>query len=163
MNNQQQLSNFDKICLKQFIFIHDFSSEKECFEYITTNVITTFVVCSDKFTEFLSSSQVSDFNHVHSIYIYSTSNKNSHDNLQKLQNRYCKIKGLYTNIMNLIEDLHTIVESFTICQMFNPNNPESQNTTDDFGSWWVGYLDILCHLEYPDDYLKRLVHTLKVY
>ncbi|CAF1295612.1 unnamed protein product [Didymodactylos carnosus] len=72
------------------------------------------------------------------------------------------IKHIYINIEELIKDLYAAAEPFTICQIFDRID-KTENTTDDFVSWWTEYIDFLCHLPYPEGYFKRLVHTLKVY
>ncbi|CAF1463704.1 unnamed protein product [Adineta ricciae] len=140
--------------------IHYFSSWDECHQHIEKNILTTLLVCSDIFDESVYS-EVHHFRHIHSIYMYSTSGEDKQVYFQELLVKYSKIKRFYTNTEELMKDLCSAAESI-ICQIFEPVD-ETQSTTDNFSSWWAGYIDLLCHLQYPDGYLKRLINTLKVY
>ncbi|CAF3375458.1 unnamed protein product [Rotaria socialis] len=137
-----------------------FNNVEQCQQFIEqTKVTTTFITTSDDLGEQLVSN-VYNLKNVYSIYIYNTTNNYQ----QEWISNYSKIKQVYSNIEQLLNELKDDVDKY-----LNHDNEtifgkiRQENTTDGFMSLLVDIVDIFCYLPYPEDCRRKFIETLREY
>ena len=179
----------DKLDVQMLRNIVDYSRVyvdiEACQHYLeNTCDTTTFLICANRQGERLIP-KIHKQKNIHFIYIQCENNR---ENLS-WTSKFEKVRFYLSNIhmpiifllMQIVEATNIVadilikvkqdVENYMIDErkIFSRSgqhqNEKTTNdeSTDDSGTWFLGFIDIICHLPYPDNYFSLFTDVLKEY
>ncbi|UJR11417.1 hypothetical protein I4U23_015597 [Adineta vaga] len=140
-----------------------FDNQDSCKHYLQeSQYVVCFLVCSDNIGKQLIP-EIHHLQNIRSIFVYS---QNS-EHLQSWPSSYTKVKKVYTNHKSLLQAVDSDVKRYLEKEkdgVFGNFDKQDRTTESGSASWWVIFMDALCHLPYPREVChQRLTTELRNY